>query len=610
MAWLRIQRIQLPKNITLADPEFHKPSDIDILIGVKLFYKLLCVGQIKLKKHAEVVLQKTQLGWIVAGEINGPFPTKEVQCHLAINSTPLDSSLTKFWEVEEIPSSKILSMEEKACEAHFAHNTQRNSDGRYIVKLPFNENKSKLGDSLPMASRRFKYLENRVAPVSSNTMTLPRLELCAALLLSQLVTVCKKALQIDTQKIVLWSDSTITLQWIKTEPHTQPAFVANRIAEIQKLTPCCKWSHVPSENNCADLVSRAAAIHVKVVLERKKLLEKYSSMTKLQRHIAYLLRFIHSLKNKTNQYIGPIAEAELDASTRRIIQLTQSTEFSIEISHGILGVGGRLVHSDLFYDQKHPILLPSNHHITRLIIREEHLRLKHSGTQATLYSVREHYWPLDGHNVTCQIIHQCVPCFRAKPRSVDYMVGDLPQKGKSKLIYSDNGKNFVGDNRELNELNQLLLSAEHNKNVQQFLMNERITWHFIPPGAPHFGGLWEAAVKSFKHHLLRTVGDTLLTYEQLETCIIEIEAISNSRPISPISSDPSDLRPLTPGHILIGGPLTSLPQINLSDTPVIRLSVWEHTQKMREHFWERWSREYLNQLIVRSKWLLNSIEDC
>ncbi|XP_033225071.1 uncharacterized protein LOC117178004 [Belonocnema kinseyi] len=132
---------ELPKNITLADPEFHKPSDIDILIGIKLFYKLLCVGQIEFKNHPNVVLQKTQLGWLVAGEINSPSPTTKVQCHLAINSTPLDSSLTKFWEVEEIPKSKLLSAAERACEVHLANDTQGGATGCYIVKLPFNENK-------------------------------------------------------------------------------------------------------------------------------------------------------------------------------------------------------------------------------------------------------------------------------------------------------------------------------------------------------------------------------------------------------------------------------------------------------------------------------------
>lgn len=62
--------LEIPQNINLADPEFYKPSDINILIGVKLFYKLLSVGQISLKNHPDAVLQKTQLGWIVAGEIN------------------------------------------------------------------------------------------------------------------------------------------------------------------------------------------------------------------------------------------------------------------------------------------------------------------------------------------------------------------------------------------------------------------------------------------------------------------------------------------------------------------------------------------------------------
>ena len=551
-------------------------------------------------------------------------------------------------------------------------------------------------------------------------MTLPRLELCAALLLAQLVKATKKALQIDFKKNVLWSDSTITLQWIKTEPHTQPTYVANRIAEIQRLTSSCEWRHVPSQDNPADLVSRglmpreflesriwkngphwllrneaqwpekihvdkappkrsfiAASVKIEVSIARKKLLEKYSSMTRLQRVIAYLFRFIHNLKNKTKKSTGPLTEVELDSSTRCIIKLTQLDEFAKEINHlkhgekidnrsrliplnpfidnqGILRVGGRLAHSELSYNQKHPILLPSKHYVTRLVIREEHLRLKHAGAQATLYSVREHYWPLDARNVTRRIIHQCVPCFRVIPRGVNYMMGDLPQvrishslrpfvnvgvdycgplyikekrfqnrkrikvyvaifvcmgtkavhlelisdmstevfiaglkrffarRGKSKSIYSDNGKIFVGANRELNELYELTLSTEHRKDLQQFLLDEKITWHFIPPGAPHFGGLWEAAVKSFKHHLLRTVGDTLLTYEQLETCIVEIEAILNSRPLSPMSTDPNDLRPLTPGHILIGGPLTSFPQVDLSATPSNHLTAWQHSQKMRD----------------------------
>lgn len=93
-----------------------------------------------------------------------------------------------------------------------------------------------------------------------------------------------------------------------------------------------------------------------------------------------------------------------------------------------------------------------------------------------------------------------------------------------------------------------------------------------------------------------------MTYEQLQTYIAEIEAILNSRPISPLSSDPNDLNPLTPGHFLIGGPLTSFPQADLRHIKPGRLLSWQHAQQLRQHFWCRWHKEYLNELIARSKW--------
>ena len=69
-----------------------------------------------------------------------------------------------------------------------------------------------------------------------------------------------------------------------------------------------------------------------------------------------------------------------------------------------------------------------------------------------------------------------------------------------------------------------------------------------------------------------------------------------------MSSDPNDLQPLTPGHFLIGGPLTSFPQMDFKDVTPNRLSAWQHAQKLRHHFWNRWQKEYLQYLTVRSKW--------
>ena len=122
------------------------------------------------------------------------------------------------------------------------------------------------------------------------------------------------------------------------------------------------------------------------------------------------------------------------------------------------------------------------------------------------------------------------------------------------------------------------------------------------PHAPHFGGLWESGVKAVKHHLKRVIGDQRLTFEELSTLVIQIEACLNSRPLTPISSDPTDLNPLTPGHFLIGGALRAVPEYDLRDINTNRLGRYQLLQQMFQHFWQRWSQEYLHQLQQRSKW--------
>jgi len=109
-------------------------------------------------------------------------------------------------------------------------------------------------------------------------------------------------------------------------------------------------------------------------------------------------------------------------------------------------------------------------------------------------------------------------------------------------------------------------------------------------------------VKAVKRHLIRMTREASLKYEELETLLIQIEAILNSRPITPISSDPNDLAALTPGHFLIGTPITSYPEPSLEGIPINRLSRWQYVQQLRQHFWQRWTREYLQSLQQRNKW--------
>ncbi|XP_066255176.1 uncharacterized protein [Euwallacea similis] len=132
--------------------------------------------------------------------------------------------------------------------------------------------------------------------------------------------------------------------------------------------------------------------------------------------------------------------------------------------------------------------------------------------------------------------------------------------------------------------------------------NHLIKWHFIPARSAHMGGLWEAAVKSTKFHLRRVLGESSLTYEEMYTLLVKIEACLNSRPLMPISNDINDYAPLTPAHFLIGDSLASLPQPDYQNAVISRLSHYERLQQLQQHFWNSWSRDYLTNLQTRCKW--------
>lgn len=165
-------------------------------------------------------------------------------------------------------------------------------------------------------------------------------------------------------------------------------------------------------------------------------------------------------------------------------------------------------------------------------------------------------------------------------------------------LYSDNGMAFVGANRYLQED----LAAFQSHYNQQTLAHAGTRWHFITPGAPHQGGLWEAAVKSAKHHLTRLVGSQSLWYHQLHTLATRIEACLNSRPLVPLHDDPEDKMALTPGDFLIGAPLLAVPEPQLGDVPINRLKQYQWLRKVHQEFWQRWSDEYLSTLQTRNKW--------
>ncbi|GFV53922.1 integrase catalytic domain-containing protein [Trichonephila clavipes] len=173
-------------------------------------------------------------------------------------------------------------------------------------------------------------------------------------------------------------------------------------------------------------------------------------------------------------------------------------------------------------------------------------------------------------------------------------------RGKCAKFYSDNGKTFVGANKELKRF--LKLIEDSDDNLAGFLSAEGIEWKFIPPRAPSFGGLWEASVKSIKYHLRRVVSGSNLTYEEFLTVCIQIEGILNSRPLCPLSSNSDELNALTPAHVLIGRSMTSVVEPNLIELKENALKKWQWITRLVLLIWNKWHRCYLSELQQRNKW--------
>ena len=115
--------------------------------------------------------------------------------------------------------------------------------------------------------------------------------------------------------------------------------------------------------------------------------------------------------------------------------------------------------------------------------------------------------------------------------------------------------NFVGANNELKQVYMFLSQGENQKVIAEHCSRQRIQWRFIPEHAPHFGGLWESAVRSMKTHLKKVIGTVKLNFEELTTILAQIEACLNSRPLAPMTTaDGEEVEALTPGHFLIGKP--------------------------------------------------------
>ncbi|KRX51142.1 hypothetical protein T05_9409 [Trichinella murrelli] len=360
----------------------------------------------------------------------------------------------------------------------------------------------------------FVTAKSRVAPLKK--LSTPRLELMAALLCARLVCYVRKELALNVEACHCWSDSKVALGWINGDANRWKPFVANRVREIQALTPSLWWRYIPTEDNPADLASRGCTgptwlrgspetwpeaereerIESLEVLEKERRATavlvtvsppqdaanvinpgRYSGFERLIRVTAWCRRFRHNTtmpacSRRTG--IG-LTSDELKEAERIWIRQEQIHAFCLKESldkamtkmlcglnpfldeFGVLRVGGRLGRAQLEEETKFPALLPRKGMIVDLLIRREHNRQLHAGVAQTLAALRERFWILRGCSAVKHVLRTCGICRRVAARPFQQRMGDLPViRVNPARPFSNVGIDFVGP---------LLVRSESSKSV-------------------------------------------------------------------------------------------------------------------------------------------------
>ena len=325
-------------------------------------------------------------------------------------------------------------------------------------------------------SVKFVTSKTRVAPLKGQTI--PQLELLSALLLARLVASVDQSLVGELQLLPprCFTDSMVTLCWIKGTDKSWKPFVQNQVSEIRKLLPPDCWKHCSGRDNPADLPSRGlaplefsvnvlwrngpdwlqegeASVDREMKIPKECLAEMkaqdlklvhgllatadtiglsqivkckdFSSLDRLLSVTALVLKFCQRLQSK----VQPEAAASSydENSKAEELWILESQKFMVsnknfkhwgkqfdlfQDKNGIWRCRGRIQNAAIPYSTKHPILLPKDHHLTTLFVRKAHERVLHNGVRETLTELRSKLWIVKGRSFVKKVLHQCRVCRR------------------------------------------------------------------------------------------------------------------------------------------------------------------------------------------------------
>ena len=176
------------------------------------------------------------------------------------------------------------------------------------------------------------------------------------------------------------------------------------------------------------------------------------------------------------------------------------------------------------------------------------------------------------------------------------------RKGQPTDIWSDNGSNFVGADKELKEW---LIEWQQSGDAEFYTTKLRIQWHWSAPLASHTSGHIESMIRPLRRILTAiSTENKLNSFEEMSTLLTEVESILNNRPLMPVSAEPGMPRPITPALLLFPhSEVHTFPQ-GLPDEAPYHKKRWKVVQHVVSTFWKRWSKEYLQYLQRRMKWHL------
>ncbi|XP_057296224.1 uncharacterized protein LOC130625174 [Hydractinia symbiolongicarpus] len=334
-------------------------------------------------------------------------------------------------------------------------------------------------------------------------------------------------------------------------------------------------------------------------------------MHKLLRVTAYVIKFIDCLKSRIN---GNVSKQTLlsteDLEHAELLWLKNTLGLFID-KDDIIRCKGRLLHANLPYDSKYPILLPGDSYLSTLIIRRVHQQTFHAGVKHTLCRIREKYWILQCRKYVRAIVNKCVYCKRlfGKVYKSTESANLPPFRVSASYPFQSTGVDYLAplmvkpifneDRSAMFPVHVALFTCAVTRAVHLDIVPHQSASSFILKAAPWWGGFWERLVQSVKRSLTKALFRSSISYEELQTVLYEVESLLNYRPLTYVYND--DIEEMLTLSQLMHGRNICRPCVQSGDADELdskaKLSKrMMYIKTLKEHFWNRFSNEYITNL--------------